>query len=145
MISRGYQNEDSLQPWLTLTIGLMLGQYTSNQQAAVVEQFYWLVDNALVPLYTACVITYLSALVIQRHVLPFTKSCIAPSDITEPEDEELEDDEDNDDSAQPVDMSGKYKLVSVENFDKFLEVQGKRFGCRKFLVDTFCQSCISPF
>lgn len=127
MSSRGYQNEASLQPWLTLAIGLIVGQQTSNQQAAFVEQFYWFVDNALVPLYTGFVITYLSALVVQRHVLPFTKRCIVPSDITKPEVEELEDDEANDEgdnSAQPINMSGKYKLVSVENFDKFLEVQG---------------------
>jgi hypothetical protein len=139
MSSRGYQNDATLQPWLTLTIGLLIGQQTSNQQAAFVEQFYWFVDNALVPLYTGFVITYLSAMVIQRHILPVIKVWITPSDITKPAEEELEDDEaidEGDNSAQPIDMSGKFKLVSVENFDKFLEVQGKHLTAESYSMIT---------
>ena len=129
---QSYQSELSFQPWILLTVGVLMGRQSSIEWTVALDYFYWVVEFVLIPVYTAFVLTYLSALVIQRHILPRITAYALQLSSAErsKEDEELEADEatldQGDDSVQPINMSGKYKLVSVDNFDKFLEVQGKR-------------------
>ncbi|CAB9528170.1 expressed unknown protein [Seminavis robusta] len=139
MQSTSYNNDASWQPWLVVSVAFLLSQQQQQQSPAIIEQFYWLVDHALVPLYTLGVLAYLSALVIQRHVVPEVKQRTDASKQKQGHKQKQKDALESDvgtvmsgeDAEQPIDMTGKYKLVSVENFDKFLAIQGVPYFLRQ--------------
>ena len=113
-----------MQPWVLLAVGFLLGQ--TSQGPAALEKFYMFVDHALVPLYAFLVLAYLSSLVFRKP--PPTKNSVAAAAasraVAEPDivpvGAQL-----GKEGEQPLNMTGVYKLVQIENFEAFLEVQGK--------------------
>ena len=106
---------------------------------------YSFVENVLVPLYTSIVLLYLSLRFLQASVLRQPRSIstfasllakysasVAGSVPRVTTDQQLARYESaNEEAEQPIDMSGKYKLISLENFDAFLAVQGVQWALRK--------------
>ena len=116
-------SELPIQPWVLLAVGYLLGQ----SSVANLEQFYAIVDTCLVPLYTALVVLYLGGLLFRKA--PSKRSTkaanrsLAAADSAAVGQRAREGD-------QPINMTGAYKLVQIENFEAFLEVQGKYIARR---------------
>lgn len=103
------------------------------------QLYYRYVEEVLIPLYTVWALAYIAAMIIRRNVLPKLKERRLNREKQEreaaraKEEEEKAEAEGGDDTTeeQPVDLTGRYKLVSIENFDAFLAVQGVPWALRK--------------
>lgn len=115
--------------WVT-AVGFLLGQQQQQQRQPptihpTLEQMASFVDTTLVPLYTTLVFLYVSLRWVQQQSQIITERRRRSSSILVEEAAlEVASTEDGGDQEQPINMSGKYKLISIENFDAFLEVQG---------------------
>lgn len=108
-------------------------------------------ESILLPLYSMIVVAYLTALIFRKQlqsvysllrssrsqkeraapVLAGPTPTLAPNEVVQ---EEMENDDDNDASSthhQPIDMTGVYKLISNDNFEGFLAVQGVSWALRR--------------
>ena len=134
-------------------VGFWLGQQQQQQQQSTdettttvqhttLDHFSVLVDTTIVPFYTLVVLFYLSLrLVVQSSQILIQRRS---SSVGVDEDSTLHalettgttsvDDGGDESQEQPVNMSGKYKLISIENFDAFLEVQGNKVEHYTFFV-----------
>jgi hypothetical protein len=128
-------DRESQLPWVViLAAGYLIGQ--TKAQGAVLN-FYTFVDKHLVPVYTLLVITYISDLIWQRYLAPRKKKRRitkreAPAALRADLQSALADEGVEED--QPCDLTGAYKLISLENFDSFLEVQGKNIFIIKSII-----------
>ena len=114
------------KPWMLLVAAYLMGHGTLvDESISGIESFYILVERVLIPLYTAGVVAYISALILRTYALPKLQ-CRWRERIDDqaglPAEFEIDDGESGD---QPIDLSGRYKLVEISNFDAFLRVQGK--------------------
>jgi hypothetical protein len=136
----------SSRPRSTSPLGLILlgaALATSQSFQQVVQ---WLKDHAeslLVPLYIAIVTVYLTYVAFREHLDPVLRVLFEKkaqglesmsSRVAAPSTSELDPaflrKADLDD-PQPVDLTGVYKLISNDNFDGFLEVQGVPWALRR--------------
>lgn len=121
--------------WMVLvTTGFLVGQQTQTPSyiGVTLDHFSSWVDAVLVPLYTTLVLIYLSLRLVQSQAYLLQPGARRPPGALTVTDSALLETEGGDvgdeDQEQPVNMSGKFKLISIENFDAFLEVQGWLFG-----------------
>ena len=118
--------------WLWVAMGVWVGQ-SSPQVLWNMSDLYSFIERILVPLYTVGVILFITALFVRDFYWQERKKVLQEEPLLDPisegESDEEESDEDNQ-AEQPVDMTGRYKLVSLENFGPFLEVQGASFKNR---------------
>jgi len=136
--SSSMSNDLALEPWILLSAIVLLGQQTSsnspNNNTNLLDNFCSFVETTLVPLYAALATAYVMLLVVRVYILPLTaagRKRGAKSKLSKVGADDsaisLQDGE-GADVPQPIDLTGKYKLVAIENFDAFLEAQGKEIN-----------------
>jgi hypothetical protein len=123
--------------WIFLVVGLVIGQSSSPYTMPFLLWFQAGVESVLVPAYTLAVLLYLSAAAYSKYFLPLLLQrrklrsvSLVPAAIPSAEVQVpplLEEDEE----PQPVDLTGAYKLISNDGFEKILEVQGVPWPLRR--------------
>lgn len=124
-----------LPTWVFLLAGYLIGQTTQAQYALL--KFSAIVENGLVPLYTVLVVIYISRLIWQKHIIRQQKKRRVSKKEKAAQKRALESALVGVTEDQPCDLSGAYKLVSLENFDTFLEVQSKKRICVASLLQSY--------
>jgi hypothetical protein len=134
--SADYSNEEAIPIWALILI-------------FIVRHMEQVMEFLIIPLYTAAVILYLSALSLQkyewverflpqavfqqhyrrrkRRSKPAKSTAIPLAAAAKPSDKKSI----SVAAEQPIDLSGTYKLVSNENFDAFLTAQGVPWALRR--------------
>lgn len=122
-------------PLLILFVGIILGK--SPWFASFLCYLTQRADDVVIPTYTVMVLLYLTLIALRKplgpilssiyritqRVPPQEKGAIEEIPVPIPEEEEEE--------PQPINLSGAYKLVSNDNFEPFLEVQGVPWALRR--------------
>jgi len=109
-----------------------------------------ILESILLPMYSMLVVAYLTALIFRKQLQPVsnflrsssrcqqerTAPVLAGPTTHEPnkvkEENEIENDnDDNSSTPQPIDLTGVYKLISNDNFEGFLAVQGVSWALRR--------------
>jgi hypothetical protein len=134
-ITRSNMTNTSFAPgWLlALVAGIAIGQSSRSMESleALLLSFQSIINILLVPLYTLCVLLYLTRLVLTefrgRAKISATTTQPVPSTVPlapvapiAPRDED-----------GVVNLTGSYKLVSNDNFEGFLETQGVPWALRR--------------
>lgn len=122
--------------WIFLVVGLVAGQSSSPYTMPFLIWFQTGVEAVLVPTYTLAVLLYLSVTAYSKYFEPLLLqrrkaiSLIPPAAIPALQVQVpplLEEDEE----PQPVDLTGAYKLISNDGFERILEVQGVPWPLRR--------------
>jgi hypothetical protein len=123
--------------WIFLVVGLVVGQSSSPYTMPFLQWLQTGVESVLVPAYTLAVLLYLSAAAYSKYFVPLLLErrklravYLVPAAIPTlevPFPPLLEEDEE----PQPVDLTGAYKLISNDGFEKSLEVQGVPWPLRR--------------
>mmetsp|Transcript_14055 Transcript_14055/g.20579 ORF Transcript_14055/g.20579 Transcript_14055/m.20579 type:complete len:238 (-) Transcript_14055:183-896(-) len=116
--------------WALLLAGLFLGQ--SRSLIDFLESFQALVNRLIVPVYSLCVFGYLAKLLAtillerkqRKRDAPIPTAPLVPPPVVQTE-------ESVQDGGATVNMTGRYQLVSNDNFDGLLEAQGVPWALRK--------------
>jgi hypothetical protein len=116
-------------PWLLLLVGVGIGRSWKSLESidSLISSWLSFVNMLLVPLYALCILLYLGSLgVIEarrllqpRKVVPVVVQEAVLPPIPEADEE------------GHVNMSGSYKLISNDNFEGFLELQGVPWALRR--------------
>jgi hypothetical protein len=142
MVSVPYSQKQlsEVPSWIFLVVGLIVGQSSSPFTMPFLLWFQAGVESVLVPAYTLAVLLYLSATAYSKYFVPLflqrrklksvSVSVLLPAVIPSVDDQVpplLEEDEE----PQPVDLTGAYKLISNDGFERILEVQGVPWPLRR--------------
>lgn len=124
-MSKSFQSQSPARLWVVLAIGYLVGRIDHVHTA--LQKLYAFVDKGLIPLYLFLVLVYIFNLIFQSYTQ--NKSRVPKREVPalKPAPESALADEGAAED-QPCDLTGVYKLVSLENFEPFLEVQGKNNG-----------------
>lgn len=137
MLNNGNNNNSSAAAapgWLLLLVGVAIGQSSRSMDSlqSLLASFQSFVNLLVVPLYALCIILYLIRLIRvdwnehnhdttkqqqQHHHLSTPRLVSVPALSTVREDGK-------------IDMNGSFKLLSNDNFDGFLQVQGVPWALR---------------
>jgi hypothetical protein len=139
MISVPYSQKQlsEVPSWIFLVVGLVVGQSSSPFTMPFLLWFQAGVESVLVPAYTLAVLLYLSATAYSKYFVPLLLQrrklrsvSVLPAAIPAVDDHVLpllEEDEE----PQPLDLTGAYKLISNDGFERILEVQGVPWPLRR--------------
>jgi hypothetical protein len=141
MVSVPYSQKklSEVPSWIFLVVGLVVGQSSSPFTMPLLQWFQAGVESVLVPAYTLAVLLYLTVVAYSKHFQPFLlqrekrkSRAIRPAlPVSIPKVQVpslLEEDEE----PQPIDLTGAYKLISNDGFEKILEVQGVPWPLRRY-------------
>jgi hypothetical protein len=116
----------ALPGWLLLLVGIAVGQSHRSMDAlqSVLSSFQTFVDVFLVPFYALCILLYLARLALidlrgPKKQIPPPHVVTVPVTLPTVREDGV------------VDMNGSFKLVSNDNFEGLLEVQGVPWALRR--------------
>lgn len=125
----GLTNGPDFTPFGFILIGFVVGH---GDVTVLLNSLERTVESLVIPAYTVLVIVYLTAVAFRKELesswlfdrqRPDRSSSSAQSAVSVVPFEALEEE-------QPFDLSGAYKLISNDNFEGFLEVQGVPWALR---------------
>jgi hypothetical protein len=140
MISVPYSQKQlsEVPSWIFLVVGLVIGQSSSPLTVPFLLWFQTGVESVLVPAYTLAVLLYLSATAYGKYCEPLlwqrrkrTAVSVAPAAAIPTVHVHVPPLLEEEEGPQPVDLTGAYKLISNDGFERILEVQGVPWPLRR--------------
>lgn len=113
-------------PWTLILLGFLLGQSSGGATLdALLATWKSWINTLIVPFYGVCILLYISVR-LSRQLDLSKKAAVRESDDSFLEAGPIDESEEG-----PINMTGAFKLIMNDNFERFLEVQGVPWALRR--------------